>query len=210
MRFFAYLWRPSKNVGVNVEMQEINYVVLYNENIEQKSFFDNITWQDVAIEIILLHPILKGANAVFKLGKSSLRFFSKTKINQKIAKQYSQKKITIKKSKKAKSKTNNIAEVRLNSLHKDTQEAYYGYKRHKWQGKYPNQDINAKNPSAIRANGTFHNSDKLLPENLTTSKGYKEYDVVNKYDPRRFVRDMDNGDIYYTTDHYKTFVKIIE
>ena len=210
VRFFAYLWRPSKNVGIDVEIREINYVVIYNENIEQKSFFDNITWQDVAIEIILLHPIVRGVNVIFKFGKWGLSFLGKTKINQKVAKQYSQKKIVIKKSKKAKSKTNNISEVKLNSLPKDTQEAYYGYKRHKWQGKYPDQDINAKNPSAIRANGAFHNGDNLLPEKLTTSKGYKEYDVVNKYDPRRFVRDIENGDIYYTTDHYKTFVKIIE
>lgn len=208
IRFFAYLWRPSKNVGIDVEIREINYVVIYNENIEQKSFFDNITWQDVAIEIILLHPIVRGVNVVFKFGKWGLSFLSKTKINQKVAKQYSQKKIVIKKSKKAKSKTNNISEVKLNSLPKDTQEAYYGYKRHNWRGTFTRQNKEIIKRNEIRASGRFNNKDNMLPQKPNGT--YKKFDIANRHDPRRFVRDIENGDIYYTTDHYKTFVKIIE
>ena len=208
VRFFAYIWRPSKNVGIDVEIREINYVVIYNENIEQKSFFDNITWQDVAIEIILLHPIVRGVNIVFKFGKWGLSFLSKTKVNQKVAKQYSQKKIVIKKSKKAKSKTNNISEVKLNSLPKDTQEAYYGYKRHNWRGTFTRQNKEIIKRNEIRASGRFNNKDNMLPQKPNGT--YKKFDIANRHDPRRFVRDIENGDIYYTTDHYKTFVKIIE
>lgn len=208
VRFFAYLWRPSKNVGIDVEIREINYVVIYNENIEQKSFFDNITWQDVAIEIILLHPIVRGVNVIFKFGKWGLSFLGKTKINQKVAKQYSQKKIVIKKSKKAKSKTNNISEVKLNSLPKDTQEAYYGYKRHNWRGTFTRQNKEIIKRNEIRASGRFNNKDNMLPQKPNGT--YKKFDIANRHDPRRFVRDIENGDIYYTTDHYKTFVKIIE
>lgn len=43
---------------------------------------------------------------------------------------------------------------------------------------------------------------------------YKEYDVNKKNgkdrDGQRFVRNIDTGDIYFTSDYYNTFVMIKE
>jgi RHS repeat-associated protein len=58
-------------------------------------------------------------------------------------------------------------------------------------------------------NGTFKNKEGLLP---TTAK-YREYDVNPEVrapfrDAERFVRG-DNGKIYYTDDHYQSFMEIV-
>ena len=82
-------------------------------------------------------------------------------------------------------------------------------KAHQWQGTYPKQNQGVTKRNEIRANGKFDNKDSILPQK---PKGgtYKEFDVINRHDPRRFVRDTQTGNVYYTTDHYETFVKIIE
>lgn len=38
----------------------------------------------------------------------------------------------------------------------------------------------------------------------------KEDKLFLHKDSRRFVRDTQTGDVYYTADHYETFIKIIE
>lgn len=101
-----------------------------------------------------------------------------------------------------------IKEVKLNTLPKETQESYRNYKNHKWQGIYPGQNQEVTNKNHIRVGKTFHNRDSKLPKR--PERTYKEFDVINRHDPRRFVRDTQTGNVYYTEDHYQTFVKIIE
>lgn len=54
----------------------------------------------------------------------------------------------------------------------------------------------------------FRNTDSVLPEKPIGV--YRKFDVTNKSDPRKFVRDMESGDVYYTEDNGKNFVKIVE
>ena len=54
----------------------------------------------------------------------------------------------------------------------------------------------------------FKNRDSILSQKPEGT--YKEFDVTNGRDSPRFVRDMESGNVYYTEDHYQTFVKIIE
>nr|WP_260604751.1 ribonuclease domain-containing protein [Campylobacter sp. MIT 99-7217] len=73
---------------------------------------------------------------------------------------------------------------------------------------YPKQNQGSTKRNEIRANATYRNEPPKLPKK---PKGtYKEFDVINRHDLRIFVRDTQTDDIYYTTDHYKTFVKIIK
>ena len=91
---------------------------------------------------------------------------------------------------------------------KDTKEAYHNYKAHNWQGTYPKQNHGITKRNVIRAGKKFYNKDSILPEKPEGT--YREFDVTNGRDSARFVRDTQTGDIYYTPDHYQTFIKIIE
>lgn len=56
---------------------------------------------------------------------------------------------------------------------------------------------------------TYSNKPPTHPEGK-----YIKYDVnspgVNGRDKQRFVRNQETGDVYYTQDHYNTFLKIGE
>lgn len=153
--------------------------------------------------------IVRMASNIGKLGLRLLR--TDTKISKK-AKEYNSKKLIIKDNKKEQDKKNKtpppIKEVKLDTLPKDTQEAYHGYKAHNWQGTYPKQNKGVTKRNEIRAGKKFYNKDSILPEKPEGT--YREFDVTNGRDSARFVRDTQTGDIYYTPDHYQTFVKIIE
>lgn len=73
---------------------------------------------------------------------------------------------------------------------------------------YPGQNQEVTKSNEIRANATYWNEPPKLPKR--PNGAYKEFDVINRHDPRRFVRDTQTGNVYYTEDHYQTFVKIIE
>ncbi len=94
----------------------------------------------------------------------------------------------------------------LNQLPENVQKAYRGYSGNGWSGNYSGQ----VNPCVTTANAgkIYRNEDRLLP--LITS--YKEFDVNAvaigaARDAERFVRGS-NGYVYYTSDHYKTFIRI--
>ena len=215
VRFFAYLYKPHKDISADVELQEIHYTIIYDEDKEDKLFPQkdlSINWTNIAIEAISFIPFVRGVRITLNIGKWGLKLLrSKTSIPKK-AKEYKSKKLVIKDSKKEQDKksktTPPIKEVKLDTIPKETQEAYHNYKAHNWQGTYPKQNQVVTERNEVRANKTFHNNDSTLP--IKPEGTYKEFDVINRHDPRRFVRDTKSGDIYYTQDHYKTFVKIIE
>ncbi|WP_233715845.1 ribonuclease domain-containing protein [Helicobacter trogontum] len=198
-----------------MEIQETHYTILYDEDKENKLFpqkDSSIDWIDIAIEAISFIPLVRGVRITLNIGKWGLKLLrSKTSIPKK-AKEYKSKKIVIKDNKKEQDKKSKtpppIKEVKLDTLPKETQEAYHSYKAHKWQGTYPKQNHGVTERNEVRANKTFYNNDSILP--IKPKGTYKEFDIINRHDPRRFVRDTKSGDIYYTTDHYQTFVKIIE
>ena len=100
----------------------------------------------------------------------------------------------------------------LSELPNNAQTMYAKYSSHGWQGNVPGQT------SGTCAGGTYYNSPELgcakLPD---TENGmgitYKEFDINNyipelgKRDSMRFVRGS-NGRVYYTDNHYKTFIEI--
>ena len=73
---------------------------------------------------------------------------------------------------------------------------------------YPGQGKGVSSKNEVRAGKIFKNKDSILPQKPEGT--YKRFDISNRHSAGRFVRDMETGDVYYTTDHYKTFVKIIE
>ena len=214
VRFFAYIESPKSDVGVDVELQETSYTILYDEDKEDKLFLhkdSSIDWVDVAIEVISLIPLARGVRIALNIGKWGLKLLRNTANIAKKAKEYKSKRLTIKDKKdkqNKKTESKPIKEVKLNTLPKDAQEAYRNYKAHGWKGTYPGQNKGVTSRNEIRANATYRNEPPKLPKK---PKGtYKEFDVINRDDSRRFVRDTQTGDVYYTRDHYETFVKIIE
>lgn len=215
IRFFAFIESPKRDIGVDIELQETHYTIIYDEDKEDTLFpqtDSSINWTNIAIEAISFAPLARGVRITLNIGKWGLKLLrGKTSLPKK-AKEYKSKKLVIKDNKKEqdkKSKTPSpIKEVKLDTLPKETQEAYHNYKAHNWQGTYPKQNHGVTERNEVRANKTFRNNDSTLP--IKPEGTYKEFDVINRHDPRRFVRDTKSGDIYYTTDHYKTFVKIIE
>lgn len=213
VRFFAYIESPKSDVSIDLELQDIDYIIIYDEDKEENLFANSthITWQDIAIEVISFIPAVKGMRIAINIGKWGLKLLRASKYIPKKARRYVSKRLTIrdkkdKQNKKTESKP--IKEVKLNTLPKDTQEAYHNYKAHKWQGMYKGQGKRATKKNEIRAGGTFYNRDSILPQKPDGT--YKKFDVGNGRDSPRFVRDTQTGDVYYTPDHYKTFVKIIE
>jgi len=105
-------------------------------------------------------------------------------------------------------KTPKIPTKNLDSLPKNVSEAFNKYTSNDWRGNVAGQSEGTK------AGKSYKNRDSKLP--TVNSKGdnitYKEYDVNDKIpnmnrDAERLVRGSD-GNIYYTNDHYGSFIKI--
>ena len=87
-------------------------------------------------------------------------------------------------------------------------DSYKKYGIDGWKGPRPDQT------PGTRGGRSYKNYDKTLPQ--TDGEGnditYREFDVNNKIegqnrDAERFIIGSD-GSIYYTNDHYQTFIKI--
>jgi len=98
----------------------------------------------------------------------------------------------------------------LEALPANVQNAYILYTEDGWNGAVDGQTDGTK------AGGKWGNYDDQLP--MTDENGdtitYKEFDVNNKIedmtrDAERFVVGSD-GRVYYTEDHYDTFIEISE
>ncbi len=96
----------------------------------------------------------------------------------------------------------------LNSLSPNGKNIYRKYEASGWKG-----NVSGQTPGTA-AGSKYLNRDGKLP--TTDSSGnaitYKEFDVNNKLpglarDSERFVRGSD-GSVYYTNDHYRSFIKI--
>ncbi|WP_236033596.1 ribonuclease domain-containing protein, partial [Helicobacter cinaedi] len=214
VRFFAYIESPKSDVGVDIELQEISYTIMYDEDKEDKLFLhkdSRIDWVDVAIEVISLIPLARGVRIALNIGKWGLKLLRGNANIAKKARAYTSKRLAIKDKKdkqNKKTESKPIKEVKLHTLPKETQETYHNYKAHKWQGMYPGQGKGVSSKNEVRAGKTFKNKDFILPQKPEGT--YKRFDISNRHSAGRFVRDMESGDVYYTKDHYETFVKIIE
>lgn len=88
------------------------------------------------------------------------------------------------------------------------QDMYTKYSANGWKGNISGQTQGTK------AGGTYLNKDLKLPTSDSNGRSitYKEYDINNKApnqdrDSFRFIKGSD-GSVYYTNDHYGTFIKI--
>ncbi|MDR2672163.1 MAG: hypothetical protein LBC35_02485, partial [Coriobacteriales bacterium] len=98
--------------------------------------------------------------------------------------------------------------VRATDLPTNAKKAYEAYDAHGWRG-----NVSGQTPGT-RAGGGWNDSKNQLPSTDATGNPitYKEFDV-NDYvpgaerDKERFLRGSD-GSVYYTSDHYASFVKI--
>lgn len=88
--------------------------------------------------------------------------------------------------------------------------SFEAYEADQWEDGHPGQTPGTK------AGGRFRNLEGRLPDYNEAGEAltYREYDVNNKKegesrDAERFVVASD-GTIYYTDDHYETFIKIAE
>ena len=101
-----------------------------------------------------------------------------------------------------------VGQKSLDQLPKNVQDMYIKYSQSDWKG-----GVSGQSPGT-KAGGRYNNDPPSLP---TTDKSgnaisYKEYDVNNKLpqekrDAERFVRGSD-GSVYYTKDHYESFIKV--
>lgn len=101
-----------------------------------------------------------------------------------------------------------IETVSVEDLPKNVQESYKNYSEYtNKKGKSPWN--NNAGPKPGRAGKRYYNSDGKLPDG-----NYKEYDVNAQTgqtrDGQRFLRNEETGEVYYTADHYDTFLKIGE
>ncbi|SEO94360.1 ribonuclease, partial [Amphibacillus marinus] len=101
-----------------------------------------------------------------------------------------------------------IPKKNISSLPNNVKHSYKNYKKNNWGGNVKGQTPGTK------AGGSYKNREGKLPgvENSGKSITYNEYDVNNKLpnanrDSERFIKGSD-GSLYYTNDHYKTFIKI--
>lgn len=102
-----------------------------------------------------------------------------------------------------------IEDVDKESLSENVQDAYDAYEDIDWDG-----EIYTDSDSKANANTEYKNRDGKLPQKDSNGNNitYKEYDVNdckvgNNRDAERFVKGSD-GSIYYTDDHYGTFVRV--
>ena len=98
----------------------------------------------------------------------------------------------------------------LSDLPSNVQRAYYGYDNVSWKGNFNGQS------RGTRAGRYYNNDPAKLPQLDADGKtiSYREFDVNNKIsgqprDSERFIRG-DNGRVYYTPDHYNTFIEVEE
>ncbi|MDA9471879.1 ribonuclease domain-containing protein [Enterococcus sp. 5H] len=98
----------------------------------------------------------------------------------------------------------------LDSVPQNVLEAFNKYKDNDWRGTVAGQ------AEGTKAGKAYKNRDRKLPtvDNNGNAINYKEYDVNDKIPgmdrgSERLIRGSD-GKIYYTDDHYKTFVKLKE
>lgn len=101
-----------------------------------------------------------------------------------------------------------IETVSIDELPKNVQESYKNYTEYTTKkGKSPWN--NNAGPKPGKAGQIWGNEENKLPKG-----NYTEYDVNPKTGPRRdgerFIRNDNSGEIYYTADHYNTFLKIGE
>jgi len=103
-----------------------------------------------------------------------------------------------------------IPAKRLSSLARNVQESFMKYRQNNWSGNVPGQT------PGTRAGGIFRNADSRLPTRDFRGRTitYREFDVNNKIqgmrrDAQRFVVGSD-GSVYFTADHYRTFIRILE
>ena len=98
----------------------------------------------------------------------------------------------------------------IKDLPADVQEIYYKYSNHGWKGNYPGQ------AQKVNAGGEWKNWAGNIPNRDSTGNSvtYREWDIDDRIpgkprSSRRFVTGSD-GSVYYTDDHYKTFVSVEE
>ncbi len=126
---------------------------------------------------------------------------------------YARKKPGKRKSGKSKSKTKskskyNISKGNPSQLPDHVKKVYDKYEATGWKGNFKGQTEGTK------AKGKFKNEDKKLPS--IDAKGdsleYWEFDINNRMpnksrDAERFLIDS-KGHVYYTSNHYASFVKV--
>ena len=102
----------------------------------------------------------------------------------------------------------NIPIKNISELPKNVQDSYKKYENVNWKG----NRVDATD--GTKAGRTWSNRDAQLPNTDVNGNKitYKEYDVNNKIpnvdrDKCRFIRGSD-GSVYYTDNHYITFIKI--
>ena len=100
-----------------------------------------------------------------------------------------------------------VTEGKVEDLPDNVQESYKDYEKNGWKKK------SNKSPGT-KDDGSFKNNEERLPQkdNKGNDINYREHDVNNKVqgegrDSERFVTGSD-GSVYYTDDHYGTFVKL--
>ncbi len=106
-----------------------------------------------------------------------------------------------------------VSSTRIESLPKNVQDAYKGYAGNGWKGNYPGQS-SGTNAGRIYDNNPKNSGGIKLPEKDASGNAivYREFDVNSKIsgmgrDSERFVMGS-NGAIYYTGDHFKTFLRV--
>ena len=103
---------------------------------------------------------------------------------------------------------NPIPEKDINELPENVQDSLNKYNDAGWAEPVPGQSI------GTHAGGKYNNSDNQLPssDNDGNEIQYKEWDVKNhnghSRDASRFITWTD-GSVYYTDNHYESFVKIL-
>lgn len=96
----------------------------------------------------------------------------------------------------------------FNKLSEHEKEVFEKYNKKGWKGQY-GKDGPSRAGGEFKNNGSY--GGQILPEKDTSNQAitYRKFDVnnVNPRDKIRFIVGSD-GSIYYTDDHYMTFIKI--
>jgi len=103
-----------------------------------------------------------------------------------------------------------IPVIKVRDLARNVRESFHRYRQNGWRG-----NIQGQTPGT-KAGGTFQNRDGLLPTRDASGRTitYREFDVNNRIagmsrDAQRFVVGSD-GSVFFTADHYRSFVRIID